>query len=320
MSEYALVVLPNRVRTEEEYLKVRRPGRGLALDRAKRAAVWKLFDAYRAHGRIDGSLDFTEAAAVAAAYLDANPDQRPADHVLVDETQDLTPSQLMLVRALVPPAKNDVFLAEDSHQRIYGPRVVLGRCGIKIVGRSQRLTLNYRTTAQNLRYAMSVLDGGDYVDLEEEPEVTGYRSARTGPSPRVDDTDGLDAELDAIVEQARTWLAESTPAGTIAVLVPDRFQRDRVTKRLTESGVLARAVDSDAPPEDRVAVMTMHRAKGTEFRKVIIADVGFVSPAQKARLEAMDPSERKDAELRTRSLQYVAATRARDELVVLRRS
>jgi superfamily I DNA/RNA helicase len=67
-------------------------------------------------------------------------------------------------------------------------------------------------------------------------------------------------------------------------------------------------------------VMTMHRAKGTEFSKVIITDVGFRSSADTSRLEAMDPSERADAELRRRSLEYVAATRARDELVVLRRS
>jgi superfamily I DNA/RNA helicase len=65
--------------------------------------------------------------------------------------------------------------------------------------------------------------------------------------------------------------------------------------------------------------MTMHRAKGMEFRKVILADAGYLSPAQQARLDGLDPSERTDAELRRRSLEYVAATRARDELVVLRR-
>lgn len=318
-SEYALVVLPNRVTSQDDYLRVRRPGRGLALDRAKRQAVWALIDSYRAQGRIDGSLDFTEAAAVAAAHLEAHHSARPADHVLVDEAQDLTPPQLQLVRALAAPGPDDVFLAEDSHQRIYGPRVVLGRYGIKVVGRSQRMTLNYRTTAQNLRYAMSVLEGGEYVDLEEAPESTGYRSARTGPVPQITDTPGLDSELDVIVQQTQKWLGQETPAGTIAVLVQDQYQRDRVAKRLTEASVPARSVDNETPPDDRVLVMTMHRAKGMEFGKVILADSGYVSPAQKARLDAMDPSERADAELRQRSLEYVAATRARDELVVLRR-
>lgn len=62
--------------------------------------------------------------------------------------------------------------------------------------------------------------------------------------------------------------------------------------------------------------MTMHRAKGTEFSKVVLA-AGRPSPTELARLEKLDPSERADAELRARSLRYVAATRARDELVVV---
>lgn len=65
--------------------------------------------------------------------------------------------------------------------------------------------------------------------------------------------------------------------------------------------------------------MTMHRAKGTEFSKVVLAGVGAQNAGEKERLAAMDEAERADAELRERSLVYVAATRARDELVVIRR-
>lgn len=318
-SEYSLVVLPNRIRSRDEYLRVRRPGRGVALDRTKRSAVWDLVEAYRAQGRIDGSLDFAEAAGVAATYLEQNSGRTPADYVLVDESQDLTPSHLQLLRALVAERPNDLFLAEDSHQRIYGAKVVLGRYGIKIVGRSRRLTLNYRTTAENLRYAMSVLDGGDYVDLEDAPEETGYRSARFGPEPEVGEVAGLDAELGRIVEVTQEWLSNGAAAETVAVLVPDRSQRDRVATRLAEAGVAARAVDRESPGTGRVLVMTMHRAKGMEFSKVVLADVGHRSAAEQSRLAVMDPSERADAELRARSLLYVAATRARDELGVIRR-
>jgi superfamily I DNA/RNA helicase len=318
-AEYALVVLPNSLTTEDEYLRVRRPGRGTPLDRAKRSAVWKLIEAYRAYGRTDGSLDFAEAAAVAAAYLDANPASRPADHVLVDEGQDLTPPQLRLNRALAGTGSNDLFLAEDSHQRIYGPKVVLSRFGISVVGRSRRLTLNYRTTAQNLHYAMSILEGGEYVDLDDEAETTGYRSVRTGPKPGLRSVSTLEDELELIVTTVREWLSQGAPPETIAVLVPDRYQRDRVTTRLAESEVPARSIDRERPPEGRVAVMTSHRAKGTEFAKVILTDIGFRSSNEQARLDALDQSERADAELRARSLHYVAATRARDELVVMTR-
>ena len=66
-------------------------------------------------------------------------------------------------------------------------------------------------------------------------------------------------------------------------------------------------------------VMTMHRAKGMEFTKVVLADVGQRTAAENPRLAVLDESGRHDAELRTRSLIYVAATRARDELSVIQR-
>ncbi|TBL44926.1 DNA helicase UvrD [Verrucosispora sp. SN26_14.1] len=317
-TEYTHVVLPNKVHDETGYLRVRRPGRGVALDRAKRRAVWALIDAYRERCRIDGSLDFTEAAAVAAAHLAAGGD-RPADHVLVDEGQDLSPTHWLLLRATVEQRPDDLFIAEDSHQRIYGSRVVLGRYGIAIVGRSQRLTLNYRTTAQNLRYAMAFLDGSQYVDLQDEPESTGYRSARSGPAPIEVVVESLTDELHAVVRHVRSWLDAGDTPETVAVLVQDRFHRDRVVTALTEQGVDARAVDRDRPPTGRVPVLTMHRAKGTEFSKVVLA-AGKPALAELERLAGLDPAERADAELRGRSLRYVAATRARDQLVVVRRN
>ena len=314
-AEYGLVVLPNRVRTKAEYLRVRRPGRGIALDRTRRAEVWSLLDAYRAHVRTEGKLDFAEAAAVAGARLQSSGPR--ADHVLVDEGQDLSPAHWQLLRALAAEGPDDLFIAEDSHQRIYGPRTVLGRYGIKIIGRSRRLTLNYRTTAQNLRYAMTILDGADYTDLEESPESTDYRSARTGPAPHQVTISSLTDELDTIAAQVSAWIDTETAPATIAILARDKFRCERLANGLTERGVAARIVDRDAPATDRVSVMTMHRAKGMEFSKVVLAAVGAQSAAERQRLAELDVTERADAELRRRSLVYVAATRARDELVVV---
>ncbi|NKZ71785.1 UvrD-helicase domain-containing protein [Rhodococcus hoagii] len=120
-----------------------------------------MIEAYRAAAAADGTLDFEEKSAVAAQALRNLAGEGLADHVLVDEAQDLSPSRLMFLRALAAPGKNDLFIAEDSHQRIYGQPIVLGRYGINIVGRSRRLTLNYRTTEQNLRYALGILSGAE---------------------------------------------------------------------------------------------------------------------------------------------------------------
>jgi superfamily I DNA/RNA helicase len=133
------------------------------------------------------------------------------------------------------------------------------------------------------------------------------------------DTPTITDELDALTGILSDWLADGANPETIATLVQDRYQRDRVVTGLSERGVQVRAVDRERPPAGRPVVMTMHRAKGTEFSRVVLVGVGSRSSAEQARLEAMDAAERADAELRERSLTYVAATRARDELVVLRR-
>jgi len=317
-AEYSAVVLPNRVTTKEEYLRVRRPGRGVALDRAKRAAVWDVIAACRAQARVGGTLDFPEATAIAAAHLERVADDgRLFDHVLVDEGQDLSPVHWQLLRALVGEHTDDLFIAEDSHQRIYGRRVVLGQYGIRIVGRSRRLTLNYRTTAQNLAYALRILQGGDYVDLEDAQESsTAYRSARSGPRPQVIGSGSLTRELDAAATTISDWVARTDAPETIAVLVRDRWVRDRVVAGLAERGVQIRSVDRESIKPGQPVVMTMHRAKGTEFSKVLLFDVSRDSIPAALKDQRYSEDAFEDALLRERSLLYVAATRARDELAV----
>ena len=320
-AEYAQVVLPNRITSRETYYKVRRPGRGVALDRAKRAAVWSVIEAYRAQARIAGSIDFPEAATIAAVHLRRAADsggKYVADHVLVDEGQDLGPAHWQLLRALVGEHADDLFIAEDSHQRIYGQRVTLSQFGIRIVGRSQRLTLNYRTTAQNLGFAIGVLTGAAYIDLESGQESTaGYRSARSGPVPVLIPCATLTEELDWAADLIRRWVAETDDAPeTIAVLVREQRQRDRLVSGLAERGVTVRAVDREHIKPGQPVAMTMHRAKGTEFSKVLLFGIDQGAIPRPLRDEQYAEDAWADALLRERSLLYVAATRARDELAL----
>ena len=320
-AEYAQVILPNQITSREAYYKVRRPGRGVALDRAKRAAVWGVVEAYRAQARVAGSVDFPEAATIAAVHLRRAADsggEYVADHVLVDEGQDLGPARWQLLRALVGEHADDLFIAEDSYQRIYGQRVVLSQFGIRIVGRSQRLTLNYRTTAQNLGFAINVLEGATYVDLESGQESTaGYRSARSGPVPVLIPCATLTEELDRAADLIGKWVAETddTPE-TIAVLVREQRQRDRLVSGLAERGVTIRAVDREHIKPGQPVAMTMHRAKGTEFSKVLLFGIDQGAIPRPLRDEQYAEDAWADALLRERSLLYVAATRARDELAL----
>ena len=73
--------------------------------------------------------------------------------------------------------------------------------------------------------------------------------------------------------------------------------------------------------EDRLApglrLATMHRVKGLEFDRVIIAGVNDgVVPWESFQTESSDPVIKKDFEILERALLYVAATRAKKEIVV----
>jgi hypothetical protein len=317
-AEYSMVVLPNRITERAGYFSVPRPGRGVALNRGGRAQVWAVIEAYRAAANIDGVIDYEEAAAVAAAHVSlAGGSERFADHVLVDEGQDLTPARWQFLRSLATEGPDDLFIAEDSHQRIYGQKVVLGRYGIKIVGRSQRLTLNYRTTAENLGWAVGVLSGAAFEDVEGDAESTaGYHSARRGPVPELVACGSVTEEYDAIAERILGWLDEGVEPASIAVLVRDKSTRARVATALGERGVVVHQVDTGSIHAGHPSVLTMHLAKGTEFARVVLAGVSEGAVPAAMRSEKYSEDSFTDAMLRERSLLYVAATRARDVLVV----
>ncbi|WP_336249126.1 3'-5' exonuclease [Stomatohabitans albus] len=203
---------------------------------------------------------------------------------------------------------------------------MLSHHGIKITGRSRRLTLNYRTTRENLSAALQTLEGGDYrdLDLDESVEATGYRSARSGPVPVFKSVDSREQEVEEVVAAIQGWLAplgkENAPGvapETIGVLVHDQRSRDRMVEALALNDIPARSVDRERPQPGQVPVMTMHRAKGLEFSKVVIAGHGIWPGYFKERIKNWDTSLQADADLRERSLLYVAMTRARDELVVI---
>jgi len=329
LSEYRMVVLANDLTAREDYLRITRPGRKTRLSRAGRIAVWAAVEVYRRQCALNRTASFAEIAVLAARCADGavtDGAARLADHVIVDEAQDLHPGHWRLLRALVEEGPDDLFIAEDGHQRIYGEKVVLSRFGIAVRGRSRRLTLNYRTTAQNLRFALGILQGADSSDLEGEQESTvGYRSAMTGPHPVLRSCQGLTEELDAVAETVRAWLEETDGTGkhtvepdSVGVLTRSAQQRDLVAQGLRDRGLRAHVVTTqNTGRSDAPRLMTMHRAKGLEFSRVVLFGVDRASLPSQRVLAAQSDDERADAADRERFLLYVAASRARDALVVV---
>ena len=317
--EYEDVILPNLITTREAYLMVSRGGRGTALNRSKRLGVWKAVEYYRRFRQSNMGCSFAELAHLAAIVLRQRSEEgfsAVADHVLVDESQDLHAGHWLFLRELVHAAPDDIFIAEDSHQRIYGPKVALSRFGISIVGRSRRLTLNYRTTQQNLGYALGLLNGVPITDLEGNPiQKRPYTSARSGPHPEEKCAKNFEGELDIIAESLKRWRNFGVALETVGILARSNFQVAKICQGLDDRGLKTRKVSAPAG-KDIPVVMTMHRSKGMEFTYVVITGASEGALPAKRQLDDLAPAEREDVIMRERSLLYVASTRARDGLLV----
>ena len=351
-AEFKHVILAGRCNSWEAYKRVSRAGH-TRISTAQRHEVWQLVQAYKAHleappRRTTYALIAEQAASLEQHRMARVEEQarykeeqggrdlihreagsgmwlRPRyQHIVVDEAQDLSASHWRLLRAMVRKGANDIFLAGDAHQRIYGSRVVLSHQGIEVRGRaSRRLTLNYRTTRQILGSANRLIEGAPFDDLDTGTDsLDGYRSVLTGLAPQFwrapDRLTEMRAVAVLIKERHDSY---GTPYSAMAVSVPDGASAQEFANVFVKEFRLpAVELGKDGVPSDMDAVRigTMYRFKGLEFQRVFLTSVGEGQvPHQRIeQYRLANPDRYRQEEQRARSLVFVAATRARDELVV----
>ncbi|PKN58790.1 MAG: hypothetical protein CVU56_03760 [Deltaproteobacteria bacterium HGW-Deltaproteobacteria-14] len=316
-AEWREVVQAQGVTDAAGYLRVSRRGRGVALGRQQRRAVWRVFEAYTRLKDERKLVEWPDLVRHARERIEAGEWTSPFVAVLADEVQDFTPEELRLLRALAPAGRNDLFLVGDAHQRIYGTRTSMRACGIAVTGRSRRLRVNYRTTEEIRELGVRVLAGLEFDDLDGGVDtLAGYRSLRSGLAPRVVRAADRAGEADAIVVVLGDWLARY-PAEALCVAARTGALVRRYRDLLEQRGVATVTITQEEPAGPGVRVATMHRLKGLEFSCVLLAAmhesaVTFVGDAN----ADGDVATQEERELSERALLYVAATRARDELVL----
>ena len=321
MDEWDRVVQPQDVAELDDYLTARRVGRGSRLGRKARTAVWGVLRRYRELLNGEGLWDWQDLIREARLVIEKQSVPLPYRAVAADEVQDFSAGELKLLRAIAPAGQDTLFLVGDGHQRIYGRQTMLGRCGIEVRGGSRRLKLNYRTTEQIRNRAVAVLKGCDVADLDGKADtLKGYRSLRKGPAPLLRLFDREADEGAAVIAQLKEWIAQGVPPHAICV---SARTNDQLTKRyqplLEGAGLQIALVEADSEiglGQHCVQLATMHRMKGLEFSRVLLAGVqdGQVPLTLQ---ELPDEASRQDHELQERCLLYVALTRARDEVVVM---
>jgi superfamily I DNA/RNA helicase len=323
-AEWASIVLAQGVTSRDEYFQASRAGRGTPLDRRKRAALWPIFESFRAALLDAGRIEPDDAFREARMLIDAETRPTPYMAVIVDETQDMGEQALRLIRALAPSgpdAGDSLFVVGDAHQRIYDRRASLSTCGIDVRGRSRKLRLNYRTTEDIRRWAARVLDGLPIDDLDAGTDETAYYSSLVrGPAPLVEAAASRDTEYARLADWARGLIDQGTPASAVAILArtKKRLQeaRDVLNRRGVETLTLGPRQDDD-PSKPGIRLATMHRAKGLEFDAVALIGMDADEMPPRTVIEgALDAAARREAIARERALIHVAATRARSVLRV----
>ncbi|WP_261555894.1 UvrD-helicase domain-containing protein [Frankia tisae] len=325
--EWRQVILAQEILNEVGYQKARRAGRGRPLGPRQRAQVWAAWQQFDRELRASGRWTHEMICVEAARLLERAP-QRPYRHVVIDEAQDLSPVQWRFLRAAVEPGADDFFLAGDAHQRIYHNRVSLRELGIQVVGRSARLTVNYRTTAEILAWSLGMLRGEPIDDLDGGLDsVAGYRSEIHGPVPRLQGFATWNDEIREAAEQVRAWIRAGVAPDEIGVAVRSNKLAESLLPALHRLGVPARLlarlpeqqpaqIEQAGGPE--VAVGTMHRMKGLEFRCLTVLGVGerqVPAPSAVTPVGEDEIAHAQDVQ-RERCLLFVACTRAREELYV----
>ncbi|MFC2993402.1 UvrD-helicase domain-containing protein [Halomonas tibetensis] len=312
--EWARVIQPQSIGSLDDYKKASRIGRGTRLNRQQRVEIWPVFERFR-HILASNYLKETDDAyRDARQLLETNPELRPnLCSVIVDEAQDMGSQAFMLLRALVPPGPNDLFIVGDGHQRIYGKnKVVLGQCGIDIRGRSARLKVNYRTTDETRKLAVSILEGVEVDDLDGgQDSQQFYHSLMHGPVPEVRCFDSLDEQAQAILEAMQ---GNGLAPEACCVIARTRREVGELKAALESRQQPCHQLDgrSAATPDGELNLATMHRVKGLEFDAVFVASVnrGLV-PLAPVIQSAADAVTRRQRENEERALLYVSLTRAR---------
>lgn len=234
------------------------------------------------------------------------------DAVLIDEAHDFEPQWLALAAKMVNPDTKALMIVYDDAQAIYKgrKRPVWKQLGIEAAGRTTVLKVNYRNTAQILRFArkfaVDVIGAPGLCAGDESAILMPEDGGREGVEPVVRQCVSHDGEAHAIAEWLLGRKAAGYQWGQMAVLYPRSFIGEKFLKILAKHDVPVDFVKKNnnrvQAERDAVRLLTMHNAKGLEFPCVAIGGLGELKKAE-------------DIEDDIR-LTYVAITRATHEAFI----
>lgn len=241
--------------------------------------------------------------------------------LLIDEGHDFQDSWLRIAARMVMPDTKSLLVLYDDAQSIYQTRrgkFNFASVGIEARGRTSILRLNYRNTTEVLALAMQCAQrllagrdpeaGAEAEDDDAMRLVQPATAGRRGPMPvLVRAADAAD-EAQLLLERIEASVAAGVPENEIAVLCRSRAQMRAIEAALLRARVPMQSMNALAFKRfdwrrNSVKLLTLHSAKGLEFRQVFVAGLQALPMKGESEAEAL-------------RLLYVAMTRATHELVL----
>lgn len=316
-SEWLNVVDAWQLDSLDAYQDVPRLGRKNRLGTKQREKLWPVFVRARQIIEAQGLLTWPSIFGRVTVHF-AGRAEKPFTHAVIDEAQDLGVPELRMLAAITPSSPDALFFAGDLGQRIFQEPFSWKALGVDIRGRARTLKVNYRTSHQ-IRQAADRLLPKFVQDVDGNEQVRrGTVSVFNGPDPKIQTYGDSGREIEGVADWIKKAVADGIAPAEIGLFVRSNDQLSRARAAVKAAGhsqlELSERLEQ---PQGRIAIGTMHLAKGLEYKAVaVMACDDNALPLQERIETAADESELDEVHDTERNLFYVACTRARDRLLV----
>jgi superfamily I DNA/RNA helicase/mRNA-degrading endonuclease RelE of RelBE toxin-antitoxin system len=319
--EIRYVIKGRAVTSLDEYLQLKRTGRGTPLGTEERQVIFRIYCHYQQG--LSPLCDWDDFILKSLRHIQRGTPSGAYVAVVVDEAQDFTEAAMRLIGHIAGNGSNKLLLIGDGQQKIYKGGFALKNVGISIIGRSRILRYNYRNTREILQAAYSMVRNVVFDDLEDEEDIAPPSPEfphRSGPKPvlkcfllKEDEIRWVAMQISERVSKRRV----NTP-GDIGILYMSGKQYGNVIDRVLNAyGLQVTELRRDNAnaffEESSVKRCTFYSAKGMEFKVVFLVGVtdGTIPTNPALPEDALE-----DTVQRERRLLFVAMTRARDALYI----
>lgn len=301
---------------KEEYLDAKRTGRGTSdrVTKTDKETIWNIYSDYNNQLVSRDLVDFEDYALLCLKIINSNPNfSRPFSHIIVDEAQDLSKAQILVITKLVSEETKSISIIADAAQRIYKSGFTWSEVGLNVRGgRTIEFKKNYRNTVPVVNAAISLLS-----NEKDKSDFTTVESARGGTQkPKIAYFDSWDEQSDYLKKELNEL--KRTNAINSTVILHRNHTGIRSIKNFLENNnfevqELFNPVNIDFE-SDTIKLCTLSSVKGLEFDNVFIIDLndniipypeGFNDPDDEFHIST------------ERRLLYTSMTRTREKLYLL---